>query len=362
MGGRGEDSVANPLIDKAGSTVAEDPENLKETPWRTPAQGKLDRESAQWKDGEGERLRAVKLITRRFEADWAANGSKHATQMYIPKLPNIQGDMANMSTTLPPDANEFPGGDIWELITKESWQHELLTFALDSAFELMDLQSDITMCVSIAVDDSYDNVPKTLKALFCAITALCLWLELAIAIKKTRQVERHEGLAGFHWWSAMTTTSMLNYLAAPVELMVAPMRLGPFGANDASRNLGSVPEQPYPLVYRGGSGMVDYLNQRTFFVRLPKIFLENIVLWSLLLYIQHFYVRKWTGAALFATFFSFVSVVLALRKACRFLVQTRKAKRYFRTAVEDTQQITDERFLKFARQELSMCPMSCPLL
>merc|ERR1719215_1740014 len=132
------------------------------------------------------------------------------------------------------DGEDFPGTLMWQRITPHRWKRLLLIWGVKTSLEAIDLQTDLTIMTSVLMDKTYTAVPPHLKSAVVILTVVSFLLEIMMAY-----------LLVSHYVKDSTRTApenfvdiMLNFLAAPVQLMVAPLRLGPYGSTQMGRNIG----------------------------------------------------------------------------------------------------------------------------
>jgi len=345
-------SSRDALMSGAGPAPRNDAEQLA-CMWPRPAQNE---EYPRERQVEG-----VKAMMEKFNG-WEADGGKPRTRLYLPNGPDHRSDLARVTTERPGDAAQWPGYECWDVVTTNAWLEQLTGFAQTSAFEMIDLQSDVTLAASIFIDEEYTGVPMKLKVTFLVVTVLSILLELAIAFQQALKAKNSNEPASRNWrYVAMST--YLNWIATPVSIIVAPKRFAAFGMHRFGRNIGSIVESAgLPIILSGQSGQIDYLQSRTFFVRLPKVFLENILLFALTVYIQHNYVGRWSAAALFSVASSTGSLLAALWKTLRFFRDAWTAKRYYEKVVKDQEGYIAPYDKKWAGETLKQGFISCPLL
>lgn len=310
---------------------------------------------------EAQRKQGVDKMMQTLKAEWERSGTYEASTLYVPIHGNLKLDLGNMTTERPPDADEWPGYQVWTHVDLSMWQSQLVNFCMTAAFELIDLQSDITLALAVCIDRAYGAVPFHFKASFVLLTALSMLLEFGIALNQVRAHKSKD--PRYLSWRFLAQSWILNWVAARVEVQVAPARMSPYGAHQLGRNLGSsVETSGYPLMMMGFSGIENFLRTRAFLVRLPKVFFENILLFALTIWIQTVYVDSWGATAIFSAFMSTLSLVIALKHTVQYLCALRGAKRWCEQASEDTQGFVAEYDKNFAKKTLTENLMACPLL
>jgi len=308
---------------------------------------------------------ASKAIAKFLREERAQTGTRN-TVVYIQTLPGKRCDLGQISSKVVGDMHEFPGTTKWEVITNLSWEKQLVSFGVSSAYELVDLQSDLTVCVSIFTDAAYSNVPHTYKAVFAVLVAASILLGVGIAVYETmsHQTVDHDEVDStyVHWCEKFVTKCVLNYLSAPIELMVAPFRMSPFGGHLLGRNVGFNIDERGPIILKGETGIVPWLTSRQFLVKLPKVALQNIIVFGLTLYMKYEFVGHWTGAMAFSVFLSIISLIFACYRAALYLRDVSIAKAYFLKVVKDPDMCIQQRTLHLAELSLKQPPFTCPLL
>lgn len=331
--------------------------------WLTPTQGELR--------DEEERLAmrrrchvGAELMTDFFDQHWKKDGNRNTKVLFVPVMPGGMSDLSKITAEEPADTSEFPGSICFELYTAESWQSRLSSFVQKSTFEMIDMQSDLIMCASIWYDKVYDDVPSTIKIAYVSITLVTFAMEVgsALVFAVRHHEEADHGLVGFHRAKAFFNTFFLNFLSAPVDLIVAPFRLSPPGAHDLGRNIGYSIEQRGPLVLRGETALHKFLDNRNFVTKLPKIFLEDVVLFGLTVHIQKTLLGHWTAVSCFSVVLSLCGLLHSISVGWEWIRDARSAKRFMEKIGDDPEQALSKRTKKFRDKSLKTWPLGCPLL
>jgi len=331
--------------------------------WLTPTQGMVTNEEERLEMRRRCQVGAL-LMTEFLEKQWEADGNRNTKTLYIPILPGGMSDLSKIMDKEPVDKSEFPGSLVWELYTPETWQSTLSQFVTKAAFEILDMQSDLIMCASIWNDQVYDAVPMDVKIVYVGITLVTFLMEIgsALVFACRHHGDADHGLMGLPKMKAMFNTFFLNFLSAPVDLIVAPFRLSPTGAHDLGRNIGYSIEQRAPLVLKGETALHKFLDNRTFVTKLPKIFLEDVVLFGLTVYIQHTLLGHWTAISIFSVVLSFFGLLHSIHLGWAWIEDAKSAKRFMEHIGEDRQEVMSKRTKKFRDHSLHVWPLSCPLL
>ncbi|CAE8710514.1 unnamed protein product [Polarella glacialis] len=207
-------------------------------------------------------------------------------------------DLSDMSTVAPDlwegQRAKYPGHVVFELVTPASWQAELSRTYIDTALDLLDLQSDVVLCLALFSDPEFNSVPDWFKIAFASVSASSILLEVLIAMRRAaifasfdrvNSDRQHERVIGWRWWRAYFHCIFLNYLGIPVDFMVAPFRFSRFGHHPDGRNVGSRPGHDLPINYVAHAAIEGFITGRRIISKIPKLLLEDGLLFWMTVYI-----------------------------------------------------------------------------
>jgi len=292
--------------------------------WQRAIQNQIPRD-------DKETTRAARAIIKKFDEPEC---SSH--QFFMRKMPKGKASLSQILSEAPADTQDLENYDEWHVITTNEWMSYLASLGLSSAFEILDLNSDLTLLLAVFIDSAYADVPLVLKLTFALLTFLSLLLAIGISLGSAYTSRQHVEPKSRNTMYLILCT-FLNWISTPVFLMVAPQRLAPYGQHFLGRNVGySKDTRGLPVVCRGNAALVSYLSQRTFRTQLPKVFFENILLFALTVYMQQAYVKSWGAAAIFSVTSSALSLLYSIWRTVRFFVAARRAKLTYQKIVDDT--------------------------
>lgn len=237
-----------------------------------------------------------------------------------------------LGPTLPDGAKAYPGYEKYRIITPEVWYDELAAFSLNSTLQIMNLQAAAFLTASLFTSETYVRVPFQVRVLYLLAFAVSILLQAFIsfrtAMQHSRGVKNHAATAQSKF---LLQRSLLEWLAPPANVIHAPGRFMTAGtgsrkSNPDAKNYAVPSEFPYPIIRQGAGATFEYQDHQSFPGSLPRVFFNDMLCFSINVYMSVVYLDSFTLASGVSAFFHVVS----LCKKCYDTLAFVKSVRLFR--------------------------------
>lgn len=286
--------------------------------------------------------------------------------VYVPKAirqgeKNPQKLWADVTTCVNSSFRDFPAAQVFYPLGQYQWSSLIFDWAFDAALDAIDILSDANMCACLWIDTTYGIVPFKIKVAYVGLTVISLGLEMIFAGKEVYDNDltwladvkkRHGGLSFYIQYAKMT---LLRYFAVPHQLLNAGFfyKSKDSGGRDANAN-GKFPVCSYPNICGA-----EYTERRNFVSKLPKVVIEDMLLFALTVYIVWHYLERVTFGAIASGAMSMVSLLKSTTKFTKFVSATRAYSKNLSAEVELGMKGADGALEKLMANPVRRCLTAC---
>lgn len=244
------------------------------------------------------------------------------------------------------DFDVFPGATCVYPMSKYQWHGTLSAWVMEAGFDIADVLSDTQLCFALFFEVPYEAVPTWLRFTFVGVSSVSLVLELLTAwhevhiqdkVWLNRLRQRH---GCWHFMKAWVSAVFLRYLSIPIKLEDASLFFSPPEISHSTlcrdcggANIGKHPDIP---AWVSEAKVADeYADVRSFIVKLPRVFLEDFVLFALTVIMLVKYMHEGTVITWVKVVLSGWSLCSSLQCAWVYAMALKRYRNYLVSCAEE---------------------------